>query len=216
MDAGGYSYVLVSHGTRETWAAAKQFAVSVGDEVELAGLMPMGDFHSPTLNRTFEVIQFVGRARVIGGGGGGGAAPPATDALGMPAGHPAIGEPGASARPVKPAPPNAGEIVAIADGVTVSELFAKKADLNGKPVKFRGRVVKANRGILGKNWLHIQDGTGAAGTNDITVTSVSDYADVGSLVVVEGTLGLNRDFGSGYSYAVIVEEAKVTLESPKP
>ena len=85
--------------------------------------------------------------------------------------------------------------------------------LTGKVVKFRGRVVKASRMILGSNWLHIQDGTGEPGSNDITVTSKTGFAAVGSIVVIEGTLGVNKDYGAGYSYDVIVEDASVV---PQP
>ncbi len=206
MASGGYTYVLLATEQGEVWAAARQLTVAAGDEVELAGLMPMRNFKSPTLDRTFEEIQFVGSARLVGGSATGKpGTPPA--AGGMPAGHPPIAE---APKPQKP-----GEIQKLPGGVTVAELFSRKADLNGKPVKFRGRVVKANRGILGKNWLHIQDGTGEPGSNDITVTSADGFAAPGSVVVIEGTLGLDRDFGAGYTYAVIVEKAKVTIEPPK-
>jgi len=216
MNVGGYTYLLLETSYGEVWAAARQFPVAVGNEVEIAGMMPMANFSSPSLKRTFEVIQFVGQAQVVGGDAAAAATPGQAPALQpgqeMPPGHPPIGKTMASQPAAPGTAPEAGEIEAMADGVTVAQLFEKKADLEGKPVKFRGRVVKANSGILGKNWMHIQDGTGAAGTNDITVTSETGFAPKGSLVVIEGTLGLNRDFGAGYSYAVIVENAKVTVE----
>jgi hypothetical protein len=78
-------------------------------------------------------------------------------------------------------------------------------------VKVRGKVVKYNSGIMGKNWLHIQDGSGAAGSNDLTVTT-SANTKVGDTVLVAGVLSANKDFGSGYKYALIVQDAKVTVE----
>ncbi len=206
MVSGGYTYVLLATEQGEVWAAARQLAVAVGNEVEVGGLTPMQNFNSKTLNRTFKEIQFVSSARVVGGNA---TAKPATSppAGTMPAGHPPIA--GA------PKPQKDGEVQKLPGGVTVAELFSRKAELSGKPVKFRGRVAKLNRGILGKNWLHIQDGTGAPGSNDITVTSIDGFAAVGSLVIIEGTLALDRDFGAGYTYAVIVEEAKVTIDPPK-
>lgn len=215
MDAGGYTYVLLASADREVWAAAKQFPVAVGNEVELAGLMPMRDFHSRALDRTFEEIQFVGRAAVVGENAATSAVAPhqSSPMQGMPAGHPPISGVGKPANAAPVASGTVEKVEAIVDGITVAALFAKKADLQGKLVKFRGRVVKANSGILGKNWLHIQDGTGEQGTNDITVTSPTGIAPVGSTVVIEGTLALDRDFGAGYVYAVIVENAKVTVES---
>ncbi len=206
MASGGYTYVLLATEQGEVWAAARQLTVAVGDEVEVAGLMPMQNFNSKTLDRTFEEILFVGSARVVGGSP---TAKPTTKppAGALPAGHPPVAD---APKPQKPR-----AVQKLPGGVTVAELFSRKADLSGKPVKFRGRVVKLNRGILGKNWLHIQDGSGEPGSNDITVTSAEGFAAVGSLVVIEGTLGLDRDFGAGYAYAVIVEQAKVTIEPPK-
>jgi hypothetical protein len=213
MNAGGYSYLLIVADGREVWAAARQFAVVVGDEVEVAGLQPMQNFPSKTLSRTFEEIQFVGSARVIGGGAtaAGAKVQPATS--GLPAGHPSIGGAAPAEQPNKSPKPKAGPVEKLVDGVTVAELFARKAELAGKIVKFRGRVGKANRQILGSNWLHIQDGTGERGTNDITVTSKKGFAAVGSIVVIEGTLGVDKDFGSGYSYGVIVEDATVVPDA---
>jgi hypothetical protein len=97
-----------------------------------------------------------------------------------------------------------------ADARTVSELWAEKASLAGKTVSIRGTVVKYNEGVMGKNWIHLQDGSGDAkqGTNDITVTSL-DGAAKGETITIKGTVRTNKDFGAGYSYAVIVEDAKV-------
>jgi len=72
-------------------------------------------------------------------------------------------------------------------------------------------VVKYNAGILGKNWLHIQDGTGSAGTNDLTITTEATCT-VGDTVLVHGKLVADRDFGAGYVYDLIVEDAQVTVE----
>jgi hypothetical protein len=94
---------------------------------------------------------------------------------------------------------------------TIAEVYAKKADLAGKPVKVRGKVVKVSSGIMGKNWLHIQDGSGQAGGNDLTVTTMAT-ADPGDTVVVSGKLTVAKDFGYGYKYDVIVEDAQVTKE----
>jgi hypothetical protein len=97
-------------------------------------------------------------------------------------------------------------------GKTVAELFAEKDQLTGQPVVIRGKVVKSNPGIMGKNWLHVRDGSGAEGTNDITVTTSGVVPAVGDTVLVKGTVMLNKDFGMGYTYDVIVEDAEVTVE----
>ncbi|MFH1748504.1 MAG: nucleotide-binding protein [Planctomycetota bacterium] len=218
VNSGGYTYVRLATEQGDVWAAARQLTVAVGDEVELAGLMPMYNFHSPTLDRTFDEILFVGSARVIGANAATGPVPPQPGAAtpAMPDGHPPIGTAAAPAKSGPSTPRTPGKIEKLPDGLTVAELFARKADLQGQPVRFRGLVVKANRGIMSRNWLHIQDGTGTSGSNDITVTSADGYAPPGSIVVVAGTLNLDQDFGAGYVYAVIVEDATVTLEPPQP
>lgn len=93
--------------------------------------------------------------------------------------------------------------------LTVAEIFAQQQQLAGQRVQLRGEVVKVNNNIMGKNFLHIQDGTGGEGTNDLTVTS-QQTARVGEQVDVDALLTLNRDFGMGYSYPVILEEARIT------
>lgn len=104
--------------------------------------------------------------------------------------------------------------IAKADGgQTVAEVFADRDQLEGETVVVRGRVVKVNANIMGKNWLHVRDGSGEEGSNDLTVTTTGALPAVGDTVVVTGPLGLNKDFGMGYRYPVIVEDAEVTVEA---
>jgi len=107
----------------------------------------------------------------------------------------------------------AGSITKAEGGQTVEELFTKKAELGGKKVSVHGKVVKYNAGIMGSNWIHLQDGTGSSseGTNDITITTQAE-ANVGDVVLVSGMLTLDKDFGAGYKYDVIIEDAAVTKD----
>ena len=109
-------------------------------------------------------------------------------------------------------PPASSEKIAVEkakgpNAYTVGDLFAKGAELDKKPVVVRGKVVKVSREIMGKNWVHLQDGSGDAGkgTNDLVVTS-KDAPKVGDVVTASGTLYKDKDFGSGYRFQVIVEE----------
>ncbi len=203
MNAAAYTYVLIEVGAKKAWAAAPQFFVKVGDTVVVADAMPMTHYESKTLKRTFDVIYFSGNVTVNGAS----AAPtPAMSAAGeLPKGHPAI--PAAAA----PAAPDLTKIKRAEGGQTVAEIITGKAKFADKPIAVRGRVVKYNGGILGKNWLHIRDGSGAEGTNDLTVTTAAT-AKVGDLVLVTGVLATDRDFGGGYRYALIVEDAKVVAQ----
>jgi hypothetical protein len=96
------------------------------------------------------------------------------------------------------------------DARTVAEILTRKADLKDKPVVVRGKVVKFTPGILGKNWLHLQDGTGSAkdGTHDVVVTTL-DEVRKGDVVLMRGVVRTDRDLGSGYFYKVLVEDAKL-------
>jgi hypothetical protein len=98
-------------------------------------------------------------------------------------------------------------------GRTIAEVFAEKDQLAGETIVFRGKVVKVNAGIMGKNWLHVRDGSGAEGTNNLTVTTIEVLPNVGDTVLVSGVLELNKDFGMGYQYDIIIEDADVTVET---
>jgi hypothetical protein len=103
--------------------------------------------------------------------------------------------------------------VALADDAvttTVEGLFKNKSELAGKQVLIKGKVVKVNNNIMKRNFLHIQDGTGGDGTNDITVTS-QQTANIGDDVTVVGQLVTDLDFGAGYAYPLIVEKATVEV-----
>jgi hypothetical protein len=92
---------------------------------------------------------------------------------------------------------------------TVAALNQNKATLSGQKITAQGKVVKVNNGIMGRNFVHIQDGTGDASSNNLIVTS-KQTASVGEQVVISGVVVLNRDFGSGYSYPLLIEEASIT------
>ena len=195
MNGGGYTYVNVDIDGSKLWVAGPQVAVSVGDSVSLSAGMEMRDFHSKALERTFPVVQFVSSITPAGGRG--------ASAATMPPGH--------SGGTPKPATAGVTAVERVEGGQTVAEVVGDAAAWSGKEIAVRGHVVKYMSAIMGKNWLHVQDGTGADGSNDLTVTTDATVA-VGDIVVVRGVLTTNRDFGSGYRYAVIVEDAAITKE----
>jgi hypothetical protein len=218
INTAGYTYVQVDTGTKKLWAATPQMAVQTGDVVKVAPGMPMEKYHSQSLKRDFDMVYFTGGITVQG-------ADTATPAVSptLPAGHPPLN---GEAKPGLPAghPPLTGQKTAApkvdltgikrADGgKTVEEIFAGSAKLAGKPVSVRGKVVKYNSQIMGKNWLHIQDASGSADkkNNDLTVTTSAE-AKLGDTVLISGNVTTNKDFGAGYKYSVIIEDAKVTVE----
>jgi len=129
---------------------------------------------------------------------------------------PAAETPAPPPHPTPSAPSDTVDLSGIAKaegGKTIAEVFAEREQLAGETIVFRGKVVKTNAGIMGKNWLHIRDGSGAEGTNDITVTTTEVLPNVGDTVLVTGVLQLNKDFGMGYQYDLIIEDADVTVET---
>ncbi|MCX6895739.1 MAG: nucleotide-binding protein [Verrucomicrobia bacterium] len=217
MTTSSYTYVLVDTGTKKSWAAAPQFEVKVGDTVTVAPGLPMDKYHSKSLNRDFDTVYFTGEITV--GDKDGKVTPPAGK---LPEGHPPIkpltgataqlpaGHPEIKGVTDKPAVDLKG-IKPVKGGKTVAEIYAGKKKLAGKSVSVRGKVVKYNADIMGKNWLHVQDGTGKDGDNDLMVTSKTE-AKVGDTVLVKGAVSLDKDFGAGYKYSVILDDAEVVVE----
>ena len=227
IDAAPYSYLRIAGPAGEIWAAVPQAAIENGTEVVIENPMAMDGFESTTLNRKFEKIYF----GTLAGKGG---APQAAAPAGMPPPGGAPGPAGGMPPGVMPpggmppggmaaqhaaagaGPTDVGDVkVPKATGAnarTVAEIHAQKAQLKEKKVTVRGKVVKANANIMNTNWLHVRDGSGAEGTNDLTVTTPGNVPGVGDTVLVTGTVALNKDFGMGYSYDVIVEDAEVKVE----
>lgn len=204
MSSGGYTYARLDTGSGEVWVAGPMTKLAVGEQVVTTRGTTMTNFTSNTLKRTFASIQFVSAF-----GRPPGSAQPAPGALGQGSPHGASPNAphGAADKPAV----EVGKVEAAAGGKTVAQVFAAKDALKGKQVVVRGKVVKFNGGIMGRNWLHIRDGSGAQGTNDLTVTT-SDRVAVGDVVTVRGTVATDKDFGGGYRYGLIVENASVAKQ----
>lgn len=200
MNASSYTYVRVQSDAGEIWAATPQFTVKVGDRVRVPLEMPMTNFHSSALGRDFPLIYFVSSIVPADGASASNAA--ATQTGGDI--HGAMRSPTSAVTTPMPAPPG---------GLTIASLWASRKTLAGKPVTIHGVVVKYNPGILGRNWIHLQDGTGKAadGNNDVTVTSSDDVpVKVGDTLVVTGTAVVDKNIGDGYQYPVLVENARIS------
>ncbi|HSM30195.1 MAG TPA: hypothetical protein VK854_05795 [Woeseiaceae bacterium] len=202
MNSGGYTYVFMDTGQDQRWVAALETPVAVGDIVQTDQGMAMNGFTSKTLDRTFNVVYFVSSLQNLSGG-----SQPTAQASGeLPAGHPDITGGAAAAAAV-------ADVEAFEQGKDIAYVYANKDELAGSEITLRGKVVKYNPGILGWNFIHIQDGSGdaAAGDNDLIVTTRSSTA-VGDTVVLTGNIVLDKDFGAGYSYPVLLEDADITTE----
>ncbi len=222
MDASGYTYIQVEEpGTDPFWIAVTKATVKAGDEISFYDGLVMKDFKSSKLNRTFNQIIF-------SNGLVSGAASTAAPAVGAATGDTfaeALKSEGAGLVPTTGGATTTGSskaVVPFADinvekaagdnSYTVGELFSKAAELNGKKIKVRGKVMKVSPKIMGLNWIHLQDGTGdpASNTHDLVITTLAENPGNWDTITVEGTLAANKDFGSGYLYTVLIEEAVVS------
>ena len=188
-----YTYLRLRTKEGETWAAVNTAPVKQGAEVTIVNASVMNNFESKSLKKTFDKIVF-GTLAVTATG----AAPPTDD---VSRAHQGLAK----------APEVADLKVPKAQGPearTVAEIVAKKADLRDKPVMVRGRVVKFTSNVMGKNWIHLRDGSGSAkdNTNDILVTT-KDRTQVGNIVLARGVVRTDVDLGSGYSYTVLIDGA---------
>jgi hypothetical protein len=184
-----YTYLRLHSAQGDTWAAVPTAKVAKGDKVTVQNAMVMNNFESKALKKKFDTILF----GTLGGA-------PAVAAAGPHAmTKPEVAEPDAK--------------VAKASGAnarTVAEITGKPADLKDKPVLLRGKVVKYNPSIMGKNWAHLRDGSGSAkdNTNDVLVTT-KEQVKLGDVVTVKGVVRTDKDFGAGYTYKVLIEDATV-------
>jgi hypothetical protein len=199
LNAGNYTYARVDTGKKKLWLAGPTAQVKVGDRVVFSQGMEMKDFKSNALGRTFDVIYFVGNISREGVAPTGGQ---------LPAGHPQVAK---GASPAADAKWDYSRLAKPAGGKTVAEILRDKTQLSGKKIIVRGKVVKFTGEIMGKNWLHLKDGSVKEGAEDLTVTTKATVK-VGDTVLVRGAVATDKDFGFGYKYAVIVEDAEVTVE----
>ncbi len=205
IPAGSYTYVRVKPTTGdEVWAAVTGTGPAIGATVTVSTSLPMRDFHSDTLDRTFPLVYFVQSLD-----GSGGAAMPADHGTAAPSmGDATTG----STVPLPAATPVTGPP---AGDKKVADIWGQKAELKGREVTVTGKVTKSTHGVLGHNWLHVQDGSGAEGTNDVTITTAGEAA-VGDTVVAKGVVAVDQDFGSGYTYPVMITDATLTVTPAAP
>lgn len=223
MNAAGYTYLYIDSGTAKSWVAVPETAVAAGDTVSYSQGMQMKNFHSKSLDRTFPTITFssgLTNSPAAQSTTPQSAAAPANDSFSAAV---AREQQAASATAPVMAETTAGSAGAIApfkeiqiakaagdNSYTVAEIFSQAKELNGKTIRLQGKVVKYNANIMGRNWLHLQDGTGDPmnNTHDLVITTSEQITDE-EVIIIEGKLAADKDFGAGYKYAAIVEEALI-------
>lgn len=198
LQASSYSYLKVKENNGERWVAVSKQEVEPGDVYYYDSALEMNNFESEDLGRTFDVIYFINNISE-------------TPIQQQPAAGGMMGMDGAM-------PPHSGKVETDKlstisldkpeNELTLAELFANRDEYASKEFEIRGVVVKINKEIMGKNWIHIQDGTQHNNEFDLTITT-QDVAEMGAEVTFKGKLSLDKDFGAGYAYDVIMEDAKL-------
>jgi hypothetical protein len=213
INTSKYTYVKVNENGTEKWIAGPLADIKVGAEYYYGNEMPMANFVSKELNRTFEMVYFVEGISsepptlqpANSTGGGQNMNPQPLQAGQENEEAPAANHAGSAgvktekeAVSVKPAK----------GGITIAELISNKEKYAGKKVVIKGKVTKYNEDVMDRNWIHIQDGTEINGKFDLTITS-KNAVKVGDMVTFEGVIVINKDFGAGYVYEILLEEASL-------
>jgi len=152
--------------------------------------MPMNNYYSKSLKREFSVVYFVDRFITD-------KKSEANDRAGVSSPHANINTQSRNV-PVK-------AIKKVEDGFTIAEIYRDKTSFKGKAVSVRGKVTKFTADVMGKNWIHIMD---SSSSKDLTVTT-QQQAKVNDVIVIKGTLALDKDFNYGYIYPLILESASI-------
>jgi hypothetical protein len=179
-----YSYLNVTEDGETYWIAIPRKEVQLGNTYYYKGGLLKKNFESKEYNRVFETIYLV------------------SDVISHPSNS---GIPEWTEAITKEESSNASvHVVPVEGSIKLSELFSNLEKFEGKLIQVTGQCVKVNPKIMGRNWIHIQDGSGDG--LDLTITT-TEHVNLDATVTFEGSIGLNRDFGAGYKYDVIMEKA---------
>lgn len=199
MNSSGYTYMLLDIDGFKDWVAIPEMYVEVGDEVELVAGVQMGEQTSKTLKKTFKQIIY--------------SSGPTTKYNEKRKANAHKGADMSVAAPGKAK--NEGKAIVDdlkvekakgANAYDLAEIFAKRAELQDKIISVRGQVIKVTAGVMNRTWVHIKDGTGENGANKLVITT-QDSPNTGDVLTFTGVFHNNVDFGGGYQYAVIMEDA---------
>ena len=195
LQVASYTYLNVLEDGTKKWLAAPKMEAKLGEVYYYKGGMAMPNFKSTELDRTFDEViflSFITNSNAIDPEKG-------------------LVDPNKPKEPVKTGKqPTLNKleltIESVEGSIRIAELFENSKNYAGKKIKIKGEITKFTSAIMGKNWIHFQDGTEFEGAYDLMITS-QENALVGDVVVFEGTLTLDKDFGAGYFYKVIMEDA---------
>jgi hypothetical protein len=186
-----YTYLEVEENDKKFWIAVVKRDAKKGDLVYYTKSFEMTNFVSKELNRTFPTVFFV--------------QDPSDNLV-------VADNPAPQAMPARQAANTRRTDIAVKTpngAITIADLYKNRDAWSGKMVSIRGEIVRYNFQIMNKNWVHIQDGTDFSGKFDLAITTMDSLA-IGQTVTFKGVIALNKDFGAGYFYDIIMEDAKAS------
>jgi 5-keto 4-deoxyuronate isomerase len=187
LNTSRYSYLNVTEDENDFWIAIPKKEVEKGGTYYYRGGLKKTNFKSIEHDRVFETLYLVSDISTDPG------------MSGYAGGNPHANIKVAATEDNQKVSPPPG-------GITIAELFKNKTKYEGQTVRVKGRCIKLNNMIMNRNWVHLQDGSSSKNEQDLTVTT-TDNVMLGDVVAFEGKISLNKDFGAGYKYEIIMEEA---------
>lgn len=188
-----YLYLKVSEGDHQYWMATGPTEVETGAVYYYNEALIRADFESKEMQRVFDTIYLVTRivpeaqvknlkpVKSI-------ASPPEETASSEESGM--MGQDG----------------VQDATAVQIADVLNNPGAYQGQWVEVSGTCTKVNEGILNRNWIHLKDGS--ADEKDFVITSAATVKP-GDVVKMKAVVRMDKDFGAGYKYAVILEDGVV-------
>lgn len=183
-NTGMYTYVEVSENNEDYWVAIPKGKIEIGRAYYYKGGMKMVNFKSKELNKTFDEVWFL---------------------QDLYKKNPSLNNLGNSQNKTK------DELTIIQqpdNGTSIEKLLSNPESFKNEEITIKGKVVKVNKNILDRNWVHIKDGTTFKEKNQITITT-NVSVSIGDVVTFKGVITLGKDFGYGYVYPVLIENGEL-------
>lgn len=193
LPASRYVYLNVAESGKNFWIATRKDDIKVGATYFYKGGLLKTNFESKEFNKVFDTIYLVANLVAQNHGNNSGS---------LTADFTEKSNSTASTSEKKNIPTHTEELVPHKGSIKIADLVANPSIYNGKTVQITGKCVKVNPNIMNRNWIHLQDGS--KNDYDLVVTS-STFVPEGKTVTMKAEVSLDRDFGAGYRYDLILE-----------
>lgn len=189
LPATRYVYLNVSEGSSKFWIATRKQEIKKGETYFYRGGLLKTKFESKEYNRVFDTIYLI-------------------SSLVSQDHSKHVGDLNANKQKSKPVvqkeeiPTHTDKIVEHKGTLKIAELVKDPKRYEGHTIQLSGKCVKVNPNIMDRNWIHLKDGS--KDDYDLVITS-NTFVPEGSEITIRGTVVMNKDFGAGYAYDLIVE-----------